>query len=239
MSGKNAREPLEQRAELAADLVRDSYALFRQPAPAVKEPPLPTASVTEGEPPAEVPAETPAEVPAEAPVEVPAEAPAEVPAEAPVEVPAETPVEVPVPERVGEISAAADAPKPAKAKKYEHGRTLWEEYLHKNVRQLLVGLVIALAVGALVAVLSKLSVPLFLLLAAVTYLLSCFFEYRRYRKLFLKHLRSTYQNPKPAQKPDVTSPEFVWDIKQETLSTADYAGSAPSGAAANEQPPEE
>ena len=37
MSGKNAREPLEQRAELAADLVRDSYALFRQPVPAVKD----------------------------------------------------------------------------------------------------------------------------------------------------------------------------------------------------------
>lgn len=153
-------------------------------------------------------------------------------------------VEQPLPQ---EKVTAADEPQeepsaqladeaPQKSGKYamRHGRTMGQEYLRKNAQQLVIGLVVALGVGALVGVLAKLSVVLFVLLAGVTYLLTCLFEYRQYRRKLLRHLRSTYRQPVTTEEATEQESEVVWDIHQETLSTKDFDTNVPQDEAAEE-----
>lgn len=123
-----------------------------------------------------------------------------------------------------------------KSGKYEmrHGRTMGQEYLRKNAQQLVIGFVVALGVGALVGALAKLSVVLFVLLAGVTYLLTCLFEYRQYRRKLLRHLRNTYRQPVTTEEATEQESEVVWDIHQETLSTKDFDTNVPQDEAAEE-----
>lgn len=135
-----------------------------------------------------------------------------------------------------ELSAQAADEAPQKSGKYEmrHGRTMGQEYLRKNAQQLVIGLVVALGVGALVGALAKLSVVLFVLLAGATYLLTCLFEYRQYRRKLLRHLRSTYRQPVTTEEATEQESEVVWDIHQETLSTKDFDTNVPQDETAEE-----